>query len=74
MDNGWLQDYAEWTTTHEVNGVRMVRFHRLRAGPAARQWATHMARSRVSTSWTQWNHLLRLAQQSINATGRLPLW
>jgi hypothetical protein len=75
MDTGWLQDYAEWQTTQEVNGVKIVRWHKLRVGPAARAWANRAVQLRGNTSWTQWNHLLRIAQQSINATGGLPpIW
>jgi len=76
MDTGMLQDTIEYTTTSEVNGVRIMHFHRMRVGPAAREWAQHMLRQRgaVQTSWNQWINLLRYAQQSVNQFGRLPPW
>lgn len=74
MDTGLLQEIVDYAETHEVNGIQITRFGRIRVGPAARQWAEHMMRRRAYTSWNQWTNLLRYAQESINTTGLLPPW
>jgi len=72
MDTGLLQNTVEYTVTTEVNGIRMIQFHRIRVGPAAHAWAREAIRRRAATSWSQWNNLLGYAQRAINTTGRLP--
>jgi hypothetical protein len=72
MDTGSLQNTVEYSVTHEVNGIRITHFYRIRVGPAAHAWAREAIRQRAATSWNQWLNLLSYAQRSINTTGLLP--
>jgi hypothetical protein len=71
MDTGLLQDYTEYTTTHEVSGVRIVRFHRVRISPDVRRWAEYTIRNRGNTSWSQWENLLSYGQKMLDTTAYL---
>jgi hypothetical protein len=72
MDTGLLQAYVDYyVPTVTVTGVVILKFHRLPLGNAAHTWARHMMNP-VSTTMSQWNNLLRLAQEAINRTGQTP--
>jgi hypothetical protein len=69
MDTGLLQDFTEYSTTEEVSGVRIVRFHRVRVSREARHFADYAMRQRGNTSWAQWENLLSYAQKSWDTLG-----
>lgn len=72
MDTGYLQNTIEYTETHEVNGIMITKFGRMKVSDAAHVWAREVIKRRGNTSWNQWINLLKLAQKTLNATGGLP--
>lgn len=72
MDTGYLQNTIEYTETHEVNGIQITKFGRMKVSDAAHVWAREVIKRRGNTSWNQWINLLKLAQKTLNATGGLP--
>lgn len=71
MDTGLLQEMTEYNTTQEVNGVRIVRFHRVRISPEVRRWAQYAIEHRGNTSWSQWENLLSYGQKMWDTTAYL---
>jgi hypothetical protein len=72
MDTGYLQNTIEYTETHEVNGIMITKFGRMKVSDAAHVWAREAIKRRGNTSWNQWINLLKLAQKTLNSTGGLP--
>lgn len=72
MDTGYLQNTIEYTETHEVNGIMITKFGRMKVSDAAHVWAREVIKRRGNTSWNQWINLLKLAQKTLNSTGGLP--
>jgi len=64
MDTGLLQEFVEYTETESVNGITITRFYRVRVPPGAREWAERAIARRSSTSWSQWENLLRYATRN----------
>jgi hypothetical protein len=71
MDNGLNGSFVSFAiTVTTTSGIVLMQFIRVPAGPAAREWARHMAQR--AGNMQLYGQLLRVAAGFIHLTGRMP--
>jgi hypothetical protein len=75
MDTGLLQGDTDYATTHNLNGIQLVKFKKPppKIGPAAREYVRDLARRKPGISRDALEQIAVAVQRYILKTGSLPL-
>ena len=75
MDTGLLQGDTDYATTHEINGIKIVKFKKPppTPGPAARAYVRDLAARKPAISEDALKDIAIAVQRYILKTGSLPL-